>query len=223
MFRDARHPVSQAAPPVPRFKGDFDAGILLTLGAQLTEYYRAEVTYTGPYTWGNSTLVGANLATFDSTMDSGEVLIRHRLLMPPTPYELSVLVGARFMDIDERLNYLGVDTLTSNDLIGLQAGILNQFLFYDRCWLDWEIKGSINNNRVTRAGIPATDVTSFLGETSLSLNYQLFPSTTLSMGYRGMWITGLALAEENVNNLQVVDDSGEMVYHGLNFGLTVSR
>ena len=113
-------------------------------------------------------------------------------------------------------------TETDNELLGLQGGILGQFLITPRYWLDWEVKGAICNNNVKVSTFPGRDVTSFLGETSLSANYQFLPFLTFRIGYRGIWITGLALAEENINRPQL-DDSGEIVYHGLNIGLVWAR
>jgi hypothetical protein len=75
------------------------------------------------------------------------------------------------------------------------------------------------------------DTTSFIGETSLVFNYQFRPNWTFRLGYQAIWVTGLALAEQNFeSHLATVIDgparlhhAGDTVYHGFNIGLLYAR
>ncbi len=139
-----------------------------------------------------------------------------------------------------------VDIRTNNQMIGFQIGLLSQFLVQPKHWVDFEMKGGIYQNRVsldrsytfddstvatTYSGFDQLDRTSFVGELSLQWNYQFAPSWTLYLGYNAMWLTGLALGADNFDdNLHVLTEgptlmrhSGEMVYHGPNFGIVFSR
>ncbi len=136
---------------------------------------------------------------------------------------------------------------TNNEMIGFQIGLLSQFLVQPKHWVDFEMKGGIfqnhasldrtytttNGNGVSDAypGADELDRTSFVGELSLQWNYQFAPSWTLYLGYNALWVTGLALGSDNfesdVDVLELgptlMQHSGEMVYHGPNFGLVFSR
>ncbi len=140
-----------------------------------------------------------------------------------------------------------VSVRTNNEMIGFQIGLLSQFLVQPKYWVDFEMKGGIYQNRVSLArsatindefGVPTDyagsdelDRTSFVGELALQWNYQFAPSWTLSLGYNAMWVTGLALGADNfekdVNVLTLgptlMRHSGQMVYHGPNFGIVFSR
>jgi hypothetical protein len=140
-----------------------------------------------------------------------------------------------------------VSIRTNNEMIGFQIGLLSQFLVQPKYWVDFEMKGGIFQNRVSLdrlytavdagglptdyAGTDELDRTSFVGELSLQWNYQFAPSWTLYLGYNAMWVTGLALGADNFeNNIDVLTDgptlmrhSGQMVYHGPNFGIVFSR
>ncbi len=213
--------------------------------------------------FGNPTgVVGADYnefasIRFHSRLDNGEINLRRRVLMRPGSYEASFLIGGRYMDIGEQLGYQTQSTLpgplprttdvtidTRNEMIGFQLGILGQFLFQPRCWVDWELKGGIFQNRaslgraftVTEAGgqLASTfgtdqlDRTSFVGDVSVQFNYQFSPAWTFNAGYNAMWVTGVALGANNFETdlgmltvgPTLLDHGGEMVYHGPNIGLT---
>jgi hypothetical protein len=193
---------------------------------------------------------------FSSTLNNGELNLRRRVLMRPGSYEASFLVGGRYLDIGERFEYLTqsntpgpatttnqVSIGTDNSLIGLQIGLLSQFLVQPKCWIDFEMKGGIFANRasldrtyaVSAAGGPAAvfagtnerDRTSFVGDLSLQFNYQFATAWTFYGGYNAMWVTGIAIGAENfsrdINMLTLgptlVNHSGDTVYHGPNIGL----
>ena len=71
--------------------------------------------------------------------------------------------------------------------------------------------------------------TAFVGDLSLSLIYECSCNLTCEVGYRALWVTGLALAAENLQtNPEIlrlgppqIDDEGEIVYHGPHVGVTV--
>ncbi len=196
---------------------------------------------------------------FSSTLNNAELNLRRRVLMRPGSYEASVLVGGRYIDIGEEFEYWTQSTVpgpgtttnqvavnTDNSLIGLQIGLLSQFLVQPKCWVDFEIKGGIFTNQASldRAyslsiiggqatvftGSDQRDRTSFVGDLSLQVNYQFAPSWTFFGGYNAIWVTGIANAAENVGTdvhmltlgPAIVDHSGDAVYHGPNIGLVFS-
>ncbi len=196
---------------------------------------------------------------FSSELNNGELNLRRRVLMRPGDYETSFLLGARYLQINEEFGYysesatpgpaistngMGIDT--GNELIGVQVGLLSQFLIQPRCWIDFEMKGGIFQNHATLnrtftvtdglggsdvvAGSDDIDRTSFVGDLSLQFNYQFAPRWTFYAGYNALWITGLALGPNNfetnpdllLNGPTLINHSGQMVYHGPNFGLVLS-
>lgn len=194
-----------------------------------------------------------------SRLNNGELNLRRRLLMRPGSYEASFLMGARYMDITERFNYYSesatpgpaitsnaVDVHTSNKMIGFQIGLLSQFLFQPRCWVDFEMKGGVFQNQtslertytISDVGGPATaftgtdtrNGTSFVGDLSLQANYQFARHWTFFAGYNVMWVTGVALAPRNFTDSDallvfgptIVDNSGTVTYHGPNFGVVAA-
>jgi hypothetical protein len=70
--------------------------------------------------------------------------------------------------------------------------------------------------------------TSFVGELNLALVYEFGPCLTAEVGYRALWITGLALGAENFQTNPdlltlgdpALNDEGQVVYHGPHVGLT---
>lgn len=168
----------------------------------------------------------------------------------------SFLVGLRYLNIDEEFGYLTGSTLpaggsinqalinTNNDLYGVQIGMLSQFLLRDYGWVDFEIKGGIFHNEASMrsaydysdlsggnassfVGIDDRDRTTFLGELSLTYNHQFTRHLSCRVGYNAFWLTGVALASQNLNaNPELLalgpaqlDHSGEIVYHGPSIGL----
>ncbi|MHB8864587.1 MAG: BBP7 family outer membrane beta-barrel protein [Pirellulaceae bacterium] len=197
---------------------------------------------------------------FSSRLDNTELNLRRRMLMRPGSYEASFLMGGRYLNIRDEFGYLtesstlgpGLSTNqmameTENSMLGVQAGLLGQFLFQPKCWIDFEMKGGIFTNRVSLdrtytvsdAGGPAAeyfgsderDRTSFVGDLSLQFNYQFARDWTFSAGYNALWITGIAIGAENfaasvptlTSGPTIVEHSGEVVYHGPNIGLVFTH
>jgi hypothetical protein len=197
---------------------------------------------------------------FSSTLNNGEINLRRRILMRPGDYEASFLIGGRYLDIGEEFEYLTQSSVpgpatttnqvaigTDNSLIGVQVGLLSQFLVQPKCWIDFEMKGGIFANRASLdrtyavstgggaaavfAGVDERDRTSFVGDLSLQVNYQFAPSWTVYGGYNAMWVTGIAQGAENFNadidmlmlGPTIVDHGGDAVYHGPNVGIVFSH
>jgi hypothetical protein len=192
---------------------------------------------------------------FESRLNSGEVNLRRRVLMRPGCYETSFIIGGRYLDIREEFAYSSrttnpgplplqtdVGIVTHNKLIGMQIGLLGQFLIQPRCWVDCEVKGGIFQNSASLnrtftvseiAGIVASipgndqrDRTSFAGELSLQWHYQFAPSWTVYAGYHALWVTGVALGQGNFEadrsilalGPTSVRHNSDIVYHGPTFG-----
>ena len=76
-------------------------------------------------------------------------------------------------------------------------------------------------------GLDDHDRTSFLGEVSLSYTHQFTRNLSVRLGYNAFWLTGVALASENLNNdIEIlslgpaqIDHSGDIVYHGPTLGV----
>ena len=159
------------------------------------------------------------------------------------------MVGARYLQLDETLAYnttgaggdVAYDIAVENRLVGVQIGLLTQFLLRPRMWIDADLKGGIfaNEARLNQAlsqGAPVStgsdtrNRTSFVGELNLQFNYSFTNAATFYAGYNAYWITGVALAQDNFQRdfslLSLgpaqVDHRGETVYHGPNIGVTVA-
>ncbi len=168
-----------------------------------------------------------NLAEIEyrSSLDNLEFNLRQKVIMPPGPFNASVMVGARHLEVRERFGYrtgsvtpLGtissqdVRVTAGNDLWGVQIGALLEFQVEYRCQITLDLKGGIFNNAadqgtiytataqgvpVTTTGARAEDVTAWAGEIILAFNFQLTPRLSTQLGYQMLWIEGLALGSEN--------------------------
>jgi len=195
-----------------------------------------------------------------TNMTSAEVNLRYWVNMPPGPFDVSLLVGARFLNFEDRIFFRSeanvpgpagatnqVLTRTDNDMIGLQIGIEGALLVTQHAWFDVDLKGAILQNtasqeteytNVDNLGIATVfptgreqERTSFLGDISLMFNVQCSPSTVFRLGYQATFLTGMAIAAENIETNNVLlsggpgrlNDRGELVYHGPAIGLTWAR
>jgi len=179
--------------------------------------------------------------------------------MPPIHLNTSFLFGGRAMMIEEDLQYLTesidpvasttttnrIGTRTDNRLLGLQVGGLFEFHVEPCWWVDFRALGTICQNKIdldsaythidengaSHVYVHSNDdsQTAFVGDLSLSLIYECSCNLTCEVGYRALWVTGLALAAENLQtNPEIlrlgppqIDDEGEIVYHGPHVGVTV--
>lgn len=179
--------------------------------------------------FGQPPLAGVDYNTFasfnyTSTLDNAEINLRHRFWTPPY-MEVSFLFGARYINIQEQLNFntqstTGVGSTNSvavsgnNNLLGLQIGAIGNFpLEYD-FWLQLEVKGALCQNngsqrtfynntvggasQVFETGKHGTS-TSVVGEIILMLNYQCTDHIATRVGYQAMALNGLDLASQNLS------------------------
>ena len=165
------------------FRPEFNAGGKYTVGRRIFDCYRIEGTYLGWYEWESSAIArdpAGNLSSilggfvnppdpiFDNNTEifiaqqarmwSAEANLRYWIDMPPGPFDVSCLVGARYMSIDDRfrlhstnLGGLENDVLseTENKMIGVQIGVAGDFLIHPRYWINVDLKGGMYNNEIT--------------------------------------------------------------------------
>ncbi|MCH2123165.1 MAG: hypothetical protein MK165_00115 [Pirellulaceae bacterium] len=207
LFRDQQYATAATG------ETEFDAGIRATVGAALGDWYKVEASYLGDYSWSDT--VGSDPFTHD--FRSLELNLRRRVQLGRQRYcrgEVSFLLGARYLKIEETL---GTD-FTSNEMIGGQIGLQAQFLMQPRAWIDFQLKGVIAQNGISLSA-GSEDVTAFVGDLSLVYNYQFAPAWTFQAGYNAIWVTGLALASENSGGSAPFDHTGRSVYHGPSLSL----
>jgi hypothetical protein len=244
---------------------EFDAGGEFTLGARIFDCYRIEGSYWGSFEWSDSATfqrTGGDIATLlsggfgnpltaldDNTlvsissltrMNNAEVNLLYWIDMPPGSLDVSLLVGGRFLQIDEQFlletNAAGdVEVTTDNELWCLQVGLSSDWLLHSRFWVDFDIKGAICNNSVSlveNASGPSfltaeQDRTSWLGDFSLVGNWQVTPWLVARLGYQALFVNGVALAPHNIETNTVlrtlgpvqIDDSDNIVFHGPVIGI----
>jgi hypothetical protein len=190
---------------------------------------------------------------FQSSFQSGEFNIRYWADLPPGPFDVSYLVGARYLRMREQFNFFGEADLplpagttndlqfnTTNDLWGVQIGIQGAFLKTTRWWVDFDLKGGMYNNHVSadtsfiQNGVltelgDEQNRTAWVGDLSLVANWQMTPQCAFRIGYQAIFINGLALAHEQsvgplfTNTPGPLDDGGELCYHGPIIGLAWIR
>lgn len=155
------------------FNDEYDAGLRVTIGYAINDWYRLEGVYFGSFFFSDVMSLrtpGANDLTFiygdtgsfasvrySSTLDNAELNLRSRVAMPPGPIQFNLLFGGRYMKLDERFVYASdgatvsqANTNTSNDLLGLQIGLQAQWRTHPRAWLDYDLKGAVLTNRATQ-------------------------------------------------------------------------
>jgi hypothetical protein len=134
---------------------------------------------------------------------------------------------------------------TTNEMVGPQVGALLQFYLNQKWWADIGVKAAVMNNccgekstyiniddGITRVyeSSQSGSHTSFAGELDLMCCYKWTPRFMTRVGYRALWLTGMALAQDNFNtninfftndNTQLRQDAG-IVYHGPYIGAELS-
>lgn len=157
---------------------------------------------------------------------SAELNGRILLDLPPGPFDMWVVIGTRYMDVTEDLNFFtsstttgatnNLDIHTTNQLWGLQVGLQSKYLVTTYWWLDIDLKGGIAANdfgsrrdyATTLGGVPGgpfvqngEDIkTAFYGDLSVTGNYQIFDNLAITAGYQVFVVDGLALAERQIPN-----------------------
>lgn len=161
-----------------------------------------------------------------NSFKSAEINFRTWLNVPPGPFDVQLLVGARYMKAQETYIYGAIsdrplalgsqnsaNVQTGNDMYGVQIGIDMDFLVSARFYYDFELKGGIMQNfasqntsytNIDSAGtISVFDTgnsqhrTSFFGDLSLTGNWQMAPNLSLRFGYQAIFLNGIALGPQN--------------------------
>jgi len=245
---------------------EFDSGMRITIGRTIGSCYQLEASYQGSYSWADAVAVvdpapgvlssfltgfTAGAGTSASTsiftaMQTAEFNARAWLDLPPGPFDVSVLLGVRHMNIDENFSFTFDGTTdsdalvqTENELWGVQLGIDFKWLVHPRAYVDFDAKGAMCNNDLSasvRDGAAAPrfafdDKTAFVGDLVLTLNWQIAPSWSIRAGYQAIFLTGLALGPDNmVANRDLLtagpvqlDDRREAVFHGPVLGVMWAR
>jgi hypothetical protein len=195
----------------------------------------------------NNSFVSAQSRT---KMNNGEVNALYYIDMPPGGLDVSLLVGGRYLDIRDQFNFGSINPVqenrlqvnTINEIWFIQAGLSTDWLIASRMWINGTLKGglgsnhaTLNNDYTTTTGGVATvnlssDIrnrTSGLLDLSLVANFQMTPWLVGRIGYQALFLTGVAVATDNVqtNNIlltngpAVVDARSNACFHGPIIGL----
>ena len=243
--------LGQGALSTGDFRPEFKAGGKYTVGRRVFDCYRVEATYLGWYDWqsaaiatdpaGNlSSILGGFVdppdAVFDNNTEifiaqqaqlwSAEANVRYWLDMPPGPFDVSCLVGARYMRIDDRFRLHSTnaggenDVLseTRNNMLGIQIGVAGDFMIHPRYWINVDLKGGMYNNEANlnynlnsfdaaedRVFAGFRQRTAWVGELSIVGHWQITPNMVFNLGYQAIAADGLALGFENVANQPFLD------------------
>ena len=183
-------------------------------------------------------------ARYTSAIYLGEINVRQQTC----PW-LTLLAGFRMGELDERYRATGTETfvlpmaatLTNNafnHLYGFQVGADVQVFNYCGVKLNGLCKGGIYDNAISqnsqRQDLFVDDHAqgsinqlAFLGEAGLTLSYEINEHFSVHATYQAVWITGLALAPEQipvtdfVSGTTAIDSNGSLLYHGGGVGLEV--
>lgn len=138
-----------------------------------------------------------------------------------------------------------VNVRTRNDLWAFQVGSLLEFCVDPGWHLEYEIKGGVAHNRAFQESVYTVtggenagtytaradkDLTSWVASMRLDLVYQFGVHLTTHIGYQALFLGDLALASRNMQTdldilmlgPAVLNDGGNVVYHGPEVGLVVT-
>ncbi len=185
---------------------------------------------------GTSLQSEAGAAAFDynSTLYSTEINVRHH-----TYDWLALLAGFRWIELGEKfagsfasdqpgVSAYGIDV--NNHLYGFQTGVLASTRRDDWCGDIWAKTGIYGNsaNQRTAANLGNGPVSvgaeascaAFAGELGVGISKQFTDRLSARIGYQAMWLSGVALAPEQIAatnpQLGVADmvNDGSIFYHG---------
>jgi len=137
------------------------------------------------------------------------------------------------------------NTTTTNNLYGFQIGANGKLWERGRFSIDGLVKAGIFDNDaeqttevsvIHKKQVSASDSTNhaaFAGETGLQFRYQVTQRLTLRADYEAIWLQGVALAPEQIQETYVLTDpktvqalgvncNSGVFYHGATFGLEYS-
>jgi hypothetical protein len=165
-----------------------------------------------------------------SRLHSAEINLRH-----PIWERLSVLMGFRCVELHEELSSTVNDAVylednVDNHLYGGQIGMNVAFVNSCRYSIEGVIKAGVygNNSDITmqirdhiRLG-DTTNHTAALCEIGLVGIFQVTERLSARLGYQAMWLDGIAIAGDQVENLNPLNPKpymgGTLFYHGATAG-----
>ncbi len=231
---------------------EFDSGGRFTIGRTFGGCFQVEGTYLGAYSWCDEVAVADGTGSLSSAFSnfanpavagldnnnlavardfnrftSAELNVRTWINMPPGPFDVSLLVGARYMSAYEEFGFRTVSALplpggsqnsatvaTNNDMYGVQIGIDFKWLVYSKFYFDYDLKGGVLNNfasqttqysHIDQNGVQTDFATGadrqrtvWFGDMMLTGNFQFRPNWTLRAGYQAIFVDGLALGPNNL-------------------------
>ena len=178
---------------------------------------------------------GLLFTQYSSDLNSFE--LNFRLPMSPN---FTGIGGLRYINLHEAVHLtetsptqvLGWKTTTSNNLFGLQAGGDLAFARIGRFQMNAVAKGGIFVNSIeqdgTIVGFPSpgnlivddgTAKAAFLGELKLMGTYRFTDRVAVSAGYQAIWLSNIALAQNQFQAINLasgsgIDSSANPLFHG---------
>jgi hypothetical protein len=183
--------------------------------------------------FGNPPTIGLDYndvayVSYGSRLYNLEWNLRQWTYLNPRQLQVSMLVGGRYMNLDETLRYHtesavptpggatnDVTTDTGNSMIGLQIGAMMKWHVGRRLWVDCEVKGAAFDNDASQNTVFVHDgvaafqdphvtrrsdhVAAFALDLNLTATLLVTPRLAVRGGYQALWIDGLALAPNNFN------------------------
>jgi hypothetical protein len=168
--------------------------------------------------------------SYESDLASGEINLRRRL-----GPQVTWLAGFRFLELREQFDILngqrGFFSETDNDLYGFQLGGEAQLFRLRRSLLFTTVKAGVyyNNADVTAAAasgsgavlrfIDDEDTAAFVGDFAVGMLIPMGPSADLRIGYQGLFLDGVGLAPDQLDDFSLFTASGTLdessiYYHG---------
>ncbi len=233
---------------------DYSGGLRLAASRQINQRNDVELGFFYVDQLGASTTVatsGAEVLVYGATFGSDPIVLEYDTNL--YNYEANLrhswgggrvrtLIGFRGMELGEDMTINDVVSPphlllgdVNNHLIGGQVGIDAVFLQNYHCEIGGGLKCGVYHNSADfdaafpQAGPAATfhgaaDHTAFSGELWLGMNCHLTDCLSLRLGYQAMWLEGVAVLPEQLDDLAVpllgdLDMSGSPLYHGVTVGL----
>jgi hypothetical protein len=250
----------------------YDAAAKFTVGARVFDCFRIEGVYTTEYAWQTAATIHSNAPTL-ATMFSGfqippdgvtfagatdvsifgetsyqsyEANVRYWVDMPPGPFDVSILVGARYMRIDDAFRIVVADSgvvsddvqaATENRLWGVQIGIAGDWMLHPRFWINTDLKVGVFDNQTQLAyddGVAppltgAGERTAIVGDIGIVGHWQMTPHLVFNLGYQVLIVDGVATGLDSIENPPFIaglaapatrfDDNGQITFHGPTIGL----
>ena len=162
--------------------------------------------------------------SYDSSLNSLEFNLRRWILADPCRLQASVLVGGRYMNLDESFFYYtesevpgpgittnAVTTDTDNRMLGVQLGAMFEFHIDPGWWIDCEIKGAffdndagqtttyLQNGALVNQGWRDEHISSYALDLRLTATVLVTPRLAVRGGYQALWLDGMALASDNMS------------------------